>query len=115
MNFKELNHIINLLKPKHIISPYTSQAGGSYGPQGENIEESKVQQDSELSYQGENAIMITHANCVVDQVAKGQTITLTEAELGSLKYRGKCPTSIASLIKMQSAAGGIQLSRVTDL
>jgi len=25
---------------------------------------------------------------------------LNEAELGSLKYKGKCPISIASLIKM---------------
>jgi len=58
---------------------------------------------------------ITHPECVVDRINKAQTLTLDEKELGSLKYRGKCPTSIASLIKMQAAQGGVQLSRVTDL
>ena len=61
------------------------------------------------------ALNVTYPNCVLDQINSGQTIQLSEEQLGSLKYRGKCPTSIASLIKMQSAAGGIQLSRVTDL
>ena len=50
-----------------------------------------------------NHLKISLANCVVDQIERSQTISLSENELGSLKYRGKCPTSIASLIKMQAA------------
>lgn len=54
-----------------------------------------------------DTLNITYPNCVLDQISSGQTIQLSEQQFGSLKYRGKCPTSIASLIKMQSAAGGI--------
>ena len=73
VNFQELNHIINTLQPKHIISPYSSQAGAAAGiPSSDPLEESKVQQPSELSYPGfENAITVTHPNCVIDQVARG--------------------------------------------
>ena len=72
MNFQELNHIISTLQPKHIISPYSTQRGGPAGvPSSDPLEESKAQQPSELSYAGENAITVTHPNCVVDQVARG--------------------------------------------
>jgi hypothetical protein len=54
-------------------------------------------------------------DCVVDTISSGQVVELNEQELGSLKYKGKCPISIASLIKMQTSQGGAQLSRVTDL
>lgn len=107
VNYAELNTIIRNLKPRHIISPYTvvSQVKAP-GESAGGYEENKVET---------SCLSVSHTNCVVDQILAGQTIQLSEEELGSLKYRGKCPTSIASLIKMQSAAGGVQLSRVTDL
>jgi len=49
---------------------------------------------------GLHRININYPDCVLETIAKGQTLTLDETELGSLKYRGKFPTSIASLIKM---------------
>jgi hypothetical protein len=51
----------------------------------------------------------------LEKICKGQTLTIDETELGTLKYRGKFPTSIASLIKMQAAEGSLQMSRVSDL
>ena len=124
VNFKELNKIVNSLRPRHIISPYTTastqiqnaaqaaqeERKGDQGPNPVRLPDSL-----ESAALGQAALNITYPNCVLDQINSGQTIQLSEQQLGSLKYRGKCPTSIASLIKMQSAAGGIQLSRVTDL
>lgn len=52
-------------------------------------------------------LQIGYPDCVLETIAKGQTLTLDEKELGNLKYRGKFPTSIASLIKMQAAQGGL--------
>lgn len=46
-------------------------------------------------------LSITHPNCVVDVISGGQTITLSEKELGNLKYRGKCPTAIAQMIQLK--------------
>ena len=51
----------------------------------------------------------------METIAKGQTRSITEAELGNIKYRGVCPTSIASVIRMQSASDGRMMSRITDL
>lgn len=49
---------------------------------------------------GLNRIQVDYPDCVLETIAKGETLSLGENELGSLKYRGKFPTSIASLIKM---------------
>ena len=45
------------------------------------------------------------SNTVIDTIAKGQTLILNKEELGNFKYRGKCPTSIASLIKLYNTQG----------
>ena len=89
MNFAELNAIINRLQPARIISPYHSN--------------------------NPDQIQVNYPDCVLETINRGQTLTLDENELGNLKYRGKFPTSIASLIKMQAGQGGLQMSRVTDL
>ena len=121
VTFKELNKIVNSLQPRHIISPYSTLAAeqqlpeeSKANPTGSDGGPALTHNDPNLEQPGER-LNVTFPNCVVDQINSGQTIQLSEEEFGSLKYRGKCPTSIASLIKMQSAAGGIQLSRVTDL
>jgi hypothetical protein len=101
VTFSELNQVINKLQPSRIISPYHS-----------NIEESE---DDYLS-QGENKqpkmanlahIQVDYEDCVLEKICKGQTLNIDESELGTLKYRGKFPTSIASLIKMQAAEGSL--------
>jgi hypothetical protein len=51
----------------------------------------------------------------VETIRKDQTKTLTEDELGSLKYKGLCPTSISSVIRMQPSGDGRMMSRITDL
>lgn len=52
---------------------------------------------------------------MVDTIARGQTRQLSENELGSLKYKGVCPTSISSVIRMQPTSDGRMISRITDL
>ena len=103
MTFPELSKIISNLQPKHIISPYTAV------PPENDQEEIKLQDDV-----AERHLKLTH-NCVVDTICKSQTVELSERELGSLNYRGKCPTSISALIKMEPTQGSRLISRVTDL
>jgi hypothetical protein len=38
--------------------------------------------------------------CVVDTIARGQTRNVSEGDIGIIKYKGVCPTSIASVIRM---------------
>lgn len=40
---------------------------------------------------------------------------MDKEELGNFKYKGKCPASIASLIKLQNLAENQQIARLTDL
>lgn len=65
-----LSALINKLAPKRVLSPY--------GP-------SDIQPTIPM---------------VIETIASGQTRTLNEDEIGSLKYKGVCPTSIASVIRM---------------
>ena len=58
-------------------------------------------------YGQSQCLRLNFTECVVDTVSAGQVVELSEAELGSLKYKGKCPISIASLIKMQASQGGL--------
>lgn len=63
----------------------------------------------------QHGLRLNYTECVVDTIHAGQVVDISEQEFGNLKYKGKCPISIAQLIKMQAAQGGQQLSRVTDL
>lgn len=69
----------------------------------------------DLDYGDHHCLRLNYTECVVDVISSGQVVELSEHELGSLKYKGKCPISIASLIKMQTSQSGAQLSRITDL
>jgi hypothetical protein len=81
----QVAQLVASLQPKRIISPYDLN-----------------------TTRPENA-------CVVETIARGQTRTVSEADLGNIKYKGVCPTSIASVIRMQSASDGRMMSRITDL
>jgi len=85
INMSQLSGFVNSLAPKHIVSPYDATSLNLVVP------------------------------CVLEVIAGGQTRIISESELGSLKYRGKCPTSIASVIRMQASSSGKMLSRITDL
>ena len=80
-----LSQLTTKLNPKRVISPY------------------------------DISVIQPQTSCVVDSIQKGQTKQLEEDEIGSLKYKGVCPTSIASVIRIQPSADGRMISRVTDL
>ena len=81
-----------MLKPKHLISPYTMI---------QPLNEDYSRQEEFKNGESQNGLSITHPNCVVDAISGGQTITLSEKEVGNLKYRENCPTTIAQLIQLK--------------
>ena len=77
VNFKELNKIVNSLKPRHIISPYTTTGASQSQNQQQPQEETKgegaprinmpAQAESlETALYGQAALNITYPNCVLD-------------------------------------------------
>jgi hypothetical protein len=71
------------------------------------MENEEVKVDiKDLDYGDHHCLRLNYAECVVDTISSGQVVELSEQELGSLKYKGKCPISIASLIKMQTSQSG---------
>jgi hypothetical protein len=65
------------------------------------MENEEVKADiKDLNYGDHHCLRLNYTECVVDTILSGQVVELSEQELGSLKYKGKCPISIASLIKM---------------
>jgi hypothetical protein len=71
------------------------------------MENEEVKVDiKDLDYGDHHCLRLNYTECVVDTISSGQVVELSEQELGSLKYKGKCPISIASLIKMQTSESG---------
>ena len=68
-----------------------------------------------MDYGTHHGFKLNYTEVVVDQISSGQVVESSEQDFGRMNYKGKCPVSIASLIKMQNSKGNTQLSRVTDL
>ena len=80
----QLNKLLTVLQPKRLICPH--------------------------SYI-EDRIITSTGTSLVDTVFPGQTLVLSEAEIGRLKYTGLCPVALANLIKQKRS----RISRVNGL
>jgi len=85
VSLQTLSALVNKLAPKRVLSPY------------------------------DPLVIQPTTPMVIDTITKGQTRTLSEDDIGSLKYKGICPNSIASVIRMQSTGDNRMISRVTDI
>jgi hypothetical protein len=69
VNHKELNHLIKMLKPKHIISPYADVSQIKKANANLESDEETKQDQYKMAVADEeelNCLNITHSNCVVD-------------------------------------------------
>ncbi len=81
LNILQLNNLIKTLNPKRLICPF--------------------------DYQDQIKISET---TVMETLNAGQTLTLSEDQMGKLKYMGLCPVNLANLIKQKH-----KISRISGL
>ncbi|CDW78963.1 integrator complex subunit 9-like [Stylonychia lemnae] len=89
LTFTQLNNILNKFKPKRLICPasYTREQK-SVGIDQANFKNALIIQDLE--------------GTVVNTIKESMTVCLTDDDIGTLKYKGLCPTLIANKIKIKN-------------